>query len=265
MTAVADWVHSLPLPAMFLATLVCGIVVALTIVAGVRLALRPFGFGPGEPFPIRDVVVTATSAMFALMVAFSAAGIWNDAIQARTAVQREANALENLRSIAESFPAELRARTRSEIHAYAKLVLESDWPAMARRLDFESPVYDRSEKVLIELIETIARDIGTRPAFPAAASAIGQIVDVRSARLQRITLATQGVTSAQWLAMLLIACAAMTALAMGHNHERVSQAFAMAIYTAAASAAFFVILAHDRPFVGRISVSAEPIAHLLAH
>ena len=89
------------------------------------------------------------------------------------------------------------------------------------------------------------------------------MIEVRSARLQRITLATQGVSPPQWVAMLLIAAAAMIALAMIHNHDVRAQLFAVAIYTGAVSAAFFVILAHDRPFVGKISVGAQPIAQIL--
>ena len=133
---------------------------------------------------------------------------------------------------------------------------------MLRREPFVALIYDQSENILISLLEEISREAGLR-SLPAATPAIGQIVEVRSARLQRITLATQGVTNAQWLAMILIAAAALAALAMTHNHELVSQLLSVGIYTVAAAAAFFVVMAHDRPFVGRISVSSQPIVHLL--
>jgi hypothetical protein len=262
MRAVVDWTQSLPLPGMFLITFALTLAGAAVIVIGVRLGLRLVGFGEDRPLQLRDAAVNAASAIFALTMAFSAAGIWQESQQAHASVQREANALENLYSIAASFPLELRERTRSDIRAYAEQVLAKDWPAMLRREHFNAKVYDESENVLILLMETIAREAGTE-SLPVATPAIGQIVEARSARLQRITLATQGVTSAQWLAMILLACAALSALAMVHNHERASQLLAVGIYTVAASAAFFVVLAHDRPFVGRISVSSEPIAHLL--
>lgn len=262
MRAIVDWVQSLPLAGIFIATFAIGLLVAMLIVIAVRITLRCLGFGQGKPLALRDAAVNTTSAIFALTMAFSAAGIWQESQQAHTAVQREANALENLYSIAAGFPLELRERTRGDIRAYAEQVLAGDWPAMLRRERFIARVYDKSENILILLMEAIAREAGTET-LPAAVPAIGQIVEARSARLQRITLATQGVSGAQWLAMILLACAALTALSMVHNHERVSQLLAVGIYTAAASAAFFVVLAHDRPFVGRISVSSEPIAHLL--
>ncbi|HEX3525353.1 MAG TPA: hypothetical protein VHT52_25095 [Stellaceae bacterium] len=39
----------------------------------------------------------------------------------------------------------------------------------------------------------------------------------------------------------------------------------MAVYTACLSAAFFVMLAHDQPFIGRLSVGAQPTEKILQH
>ena len=103
MQGAMDWLQSLPLLAMFLVAFLVTLAIALLIIGAVRVSLQRFGYSEKKPFALRDVVVTATSAMFALMIAFSAAGIWNEANQARAAVQREANALENVLSIAASF------------------------------------------------------------------------------------------------------------------------------------------------------------------
>jgi hypothetical protein len=265
MQSVMDWLQALPLPAMFLVSFGITLAVAALIIASVRTALRRLGYSENKPFGLRDVVVTGTSAMFALMIAFSAVGIWNDANLARAAVQREANALENVLSIAASFSPALRERVTADVKAYARQVLDVDWPAMVRKVHFTDNLYDNSEKILIDLVEAVAREAVSPGAIANASMAVGQVVEVRSARLQRITLATQGVSGPQWVAMLLIACVAMLALATIHNHDARAQLVAMAIYTGAVSAAFFVILAHDRPFVGQISVGAQPIAQLLTH
>jgi hypothetical protein len=263
MQSLIQGLHALPLPAMLLVTFLIALGAAALIVLCVRVTLRLYGYGKGKPFALRDVVVTATSAMFALMIAFSAAGIWSEANQARTAVQREANGLETLLGVAASFPPALQERVTADVMTYATRVLEIDWPAMLRKVRFTDNIYDESEKILIDLVATIARDTSAPGMAALGSTAIGQLVEVRSARLQRITLATQGVSPAQWLAMLLIATSAAIALAMIHNHDPLAQLFAVAIYAVVASAAFFVILAHDRPFVGQISVGAQPIEQVL--
>jgi hypothetical protein len=91
---------------------------------------------------------------------------------------------------------------------------------------------------------------------------LGQIVEARNARLARITLANAGVSTAQWLAMLMSALGALTVIALCHNRHFGTQVVAMTLYTFVATAAFFVLLAHDRPFVGTISVSPAPIVQL---
>ena len=265
MPGMMDWLHALPLVAMFLVCCLATLIAALLIMAAVRVTLRHCGYGADLPFPLRDVVVGATTAMFALMIAFSAAGIWSEANQARAAVQREANALENVLGVAASFPPALRERVSADVKTYARKVLDTDWPAMLGKVHFTDNVYDASEKVLIDLIEAVAREAGAPGASGLTATAVAQIVEVRAARLARITLATQGVSLPQWVAMFLIGAVAMTALAMTHNQDREAQLAAVVIYAAAMGAAFFVILAHDRPFIGQLSVGSQPIAQLLTH
>ena len=89
--------------------------------------------------------------MFALMVAFSAAGIWSDAIQARGAVQREANSIENVVAIASSFPDEFREEVRREILLYARRTVQRDWPAMRRRAGVDETLFERSNSPLVAL------------------------------------------------------------------------------------------------------------------
>ena len=72
--------------------------------------MHVLGIAPTQSLPIRDALIGSLSAMFALMVAFSAAGSWSDAVQARAAVQREANSIENIIAIAWSFPNEFRIK-----------------------------------------------------------------------------------------------------------------------------------------------------------
>ena len=88
---------------------------------------------------------------------------------------------------------------------------------------------------------------------------IDQLVDLRAARLQRETIARGGVSPAQWLAMILIALGAMTMIAVAHNHEIGLQITTLSVYAVGVSSAFFVILAHDRPFVGKLGVGPIPI------
>jgi pilus assembly protein TadC len=76
-----EYFEPLPLPQLFFATLVCVAVVGVLVILIVRLAVRLIGLDTSQPILIRDAVISSLSAIFALMVAFSASGIWNDAFR----------------------------------------------------------------------------------------------------------------------------------------------------------------------------------------
>src|SRR5262245_24476627 len=127
-----DFLQSLPLPVLLGATLCLALVLSSTILAAVRFSVRLSGVDPAKPLPIHDLV-PVTSIFFALMVAFSASGIWNDWLQARNAVEREALALENVMALAQGLSADQAAKVKERVAAYAKAAGEHEWPAMARQ------------------------------------------------------------------------------------------------------------------------------------
>ena len=130
-----DALQKLPLLQMFLATLAIGLAICLSIFLlsrlVVRLSVRLHGIEPEIPLALRESIISAVSAMFALLLAFSAAGIWNDRLQAANAVEREAEALENVRVLAGGLPADLAGKLRDGIARYGTQVVDHDWPAMA--------------------------------------------------------------------------------------------------------------------------------------
>jgi hypothetical protein len=254
-----EFFEHLPLPQLFFATLACVAVVGAVMLFVVRLAVRLIGLNPREPILVRDVVIGSLSAIFALMVAFSAAGIWNDAIQARAAVQREANAIENVTALSAHYPAELREEVHTAILSYGRRVVEDDWPAMQHRAGVNETLYLRGNGPIVQLIDQIAGARDKSPTLPFSDLLISQLMDLRSARLQREVIARGGVSEAQWIALITIAMAAMFVLAVAHNHTFGPQVTTMAAFVVGVSAALFVILAHDRPFVGYSGVQPLPI------
>jgi hypothetical protein len=190
------------------------------------------------------------------MVAFSAAGIWSDDVQARGAVQREANALENVVALSSYLPDALREEVRNEILHIGQRVVENDWPAMKRRVGPNEPLLDRSG---ISPVATLIAAVSKGAAGPASNVLLGQIVELRSARLHREMIARSGVSPAVWVALLIPPIAALTVIALAYNHNFGWQLTAASIYIVGVCGALFVILAHDGPFVGSPRLEVKPI------
>jgi hypothetical protein len=258
------FLEQLPLPQLFIVCVVCGALVLVLVVVGVRVTLRVFKVPPTQVLFEDTTLITILSVLFAMLVAFSAAGIWNDQVQARAVVQREANAIESIFALASSFPNELREEVYNELILHGRRALENDWPAMQRRRpDFNENLYDRSNSPLVALITrvTTSANDGQRP--PASDHLIGQILDLRNARLQRETMARSGISSAQWIAMLLIPIAVLAVIMLSQNREFGMRLRMAGFYVVAVSSAFVVIIAHDRPFSGAAGVKPIPIAQAI--
>ena len=120
-------------------------------------------------------------------------------------------------------------------------------------------LFDRSNSPIGALITRTSQENSSGRSLPLSKALIDQLVDLRAARLQREMIARGGVSLAQWLAMLLLALGAMTMIAIAHNHEIGLQITTLSVYAVGVSSAFFIILAHDRPFVGHLGVRPVPI------
>ncbi|WP_407150331.1 hypothetical protein [Bradyrhizobium sp. ORS 86] len=257
--------HQLPLPQMFVAVLLVSLTVCWLVIGAIRTLVRLAGFGPTEMLPIRDSIIGACTTIFALIVAFSAAGIWNDALNARNTVQREADALENASVLAAGLPAEVRTAIRTNIRDYVTSVIKVDWPEMAKGGTLEDPVFNTSESILVTLIEFLSHQPTSLDQQPIFSALLNQVLVARNARIARIAASNAGITWAQWIAMVIISTSALTAIAICNTHSLRMQVTATHLYVLVASAAYFVILAHDRPFIGSISIKPLAFQSLIAN
>lgn len=251
--------HQLPLAAMFLAVLALSLAVCWLLIGLVRFAIPRFGYRLDQPLPIRDSIINACGALFALIVAFSAAGIWNDAVSARTAVQREADAVETALTLSVVLPEGIRSELTGGLQAYLREIIAIDWPAMAKSTPLSDVVFDQSEKHLLGAIHLVSR----QNAVGAYSPLLNQLLEIRHARQARLAASIAGITWAQWFAMWLISTTTLLAIIICNSHTLRMQVVAAHLYLLVASAAYFVILAHDRPFIGRISIQPTAFQGLI--
>lgn len=263
MTTILDYLQNLHIVPLFVVTVALTVGFAWLLLLLSRVVLHHRA-GVPDWLHVKDVAVTVVSAMFALMMAFTAAGIWNDTIQARNAVQREAQALENVLALASGFPDEVTKRIRDDIRDYAHLVAQRDWPAMGHKFGMDDPAFRGTDRLLVDLIDHVAAEAEKGSPPPVAMPTLNQLFEARSARLTRLTLADSGVSTAQWIAMILLYAGATLLIVIVHNHNFPGQLVAMHIYALASAAAFFVVLAHDRPFSGDVAIPPTPILQLAA-
>src|SRR5262245_58806016 len=128
---MGDWL--LNLPVVWMGALILGAIYLVT--AGIYALVTTLAVGDrGRSFKaISSGILSPLAIVFALLVGFLAAQVWNEADRANTAVNREASVLRAVILLAAEFPGEPEARLHRLIRGYIQHASTEEWPAMARR------------------------------------------------------------------------------------------------------------------------------------
>lgn len=113
--------------------LLVGMLVLLAV-AGILLARRKVGV---EVLKLNNEVAGfiygVIGVLYAVLLGFTAIIVWERFDSAQAGADQEANALADLYRDAQAFPDDVRREMETHLHAYATLVAENEWAAMAER------------------------------------------------------------------------------------------------------------------------------------
>lgn len=255
---MSDWLHNLPVIWMGLVVfgaiyLVAGLTYAIVDAVAVGERARAFkALSPGMLPPL--------GILFGLFVAFTAAQVWNDTDRANTAVIREASALRAVVILAASFPGEPEAHLRGLIQRYIEEATTQEWPMMAER----TVTLTIAPQPLAEALQlTLALNPSSRGQENAQREIVTALENALEARRQRIIVSQSQVNLVKWSCLLVQAICMLLAVAMVHSDNRRTAGIAMGLFASGVAVSVFLILAHDRPFTGEISVGPQPLLQVL--
>jgi hypothetical protein len=257
-TGMNDWLHNLPVAWMALLVfdvtyLLAAAIYAVVTVLSVGERARSFkAISPGLLPPL--------GIIFGLFVAFTAAQVWTDNEKARTEIDREASALRSVVILATSFPKDSEVQLRELVRRYIADVATQEWPMMARgtaNLRAIPGVLAEALKVTLALMPSSE---GQKAAQRKIASALETALD---GRRQRILISQSQVNLLKWSCLFMQALCALVAIAMVHSDNRLASGIAMGIFATGVAASMLLILAHDRPFTGEISIKPDPLLQVM--
>jgi hypothetical protein len=235
------WMGALILGAIYVCT--AGLYLLITVLAVGERARAFRGISPGMLPPL--------AVIFALLVGFLAAQVWNDTDRANTAVNREASALRAAVLLAAGFPGEPEARLRDLIRRYIQDAVTQEWPAMARRNATLAIAPARLAEALGLALTLTPRSEGQ---IAAQREMVASLQNALEARRQRIILSGSSINWVKWTVLLVQAGLTLVTIAMVHSDNRAANRIILAIFATGVGVAVVLIAAHSRPFTGEISV-----------
>jgi hypothetical protein len=161
--------------------------------------------------------------------------------------------------LAASFPGESEARLRALIQRQIEDAVTQEWPAMKRR-------GATLTMIPTPLAEALGLALRLTPHGDGQVTAQREIVNslqaALDARRQRILISQSSLNWVKSAGILVQAICTLFAIAMVHSDNRLTAALAVGLFATAAAVCLVMIVAHNRPFTGEISVRPEALLQI---
>jgi uncharacterized MnhB-related membrane protein len=162
--------------------------------------------------------------------------------------------------LAATFPKDNEYQLRVLIRRYIADVATQEWPMMARGTANLKAIPGVLVEALQATLAFMPSTEGQKTAQRELANALETALD---ARRQRIMISQSQVNLVKWSSLFVQAICALFAIAMVHSDNRLASIIAMGVFATGVAASVLLILAHDRPFTGEISIKPDPLLQVM--
>jgi Protein of unknown function (DUF4239) len=252
---VNDWLHNLPV--IWMAVVVCGATSLITAAIYAVVMVLATGERARAFKAVSPGILSPLGVIFGLFIVFTAVQVWNDNDRANEAVDREASALREVVVLVASFPGEPQARLRALIRRHIEVAATQEWPMMAHRTATMNilPRY---------LAEALQLTLALTPIGQGQQIAQREIVEAAlDARRQRILISRAQVNFVKWSCLFAQAACTLLAIALVHSDNRLAATITMGVFATGVAASMLLILSHDRPFIGQLSIGPDPLLQVM--
>jgi hypothetical protein len=135
-----------------------------------------------------------------------------------------------------------------------------EWPMMAH----QNAALNTTPRPLADALQLVlslsASSSGQQTAQREITSAIEAALD---ARRQRIIVSLAEVNLVKWVCLYLQAMSVLIAIAMVHAEDRGASLITLGLFATGIAASVLLIAAHDRPFIGQLSITPDPLLQII--
>lgn len=198
--------------------------------------------------------IASIGILFSLLTGFLANDIADRNRLATRAVNAEASAITSVNTLSLAVNSDMEA-VRTALWSYAEAVVTDEWPKMAA--DLHSARTDAA-------LSTLLRKVSDAAVAQAAGQALHNnllrsVINIRDARADRLSLASDRTNSLKWATVLLLAMFTQLAIALVHLEQPRPQAAALFVFSLAVVITLGLIAMQEHPFQGALRISSAPL------
>lgn len=247
-----DMVYDLPPALLFLLVLACVGAVALLIQGVIRLPA--IARAAPRIAQITPAVSTIAGALFGLSMTFLANAVWTTEDKAHDAVNSEARAIRLMELYMDSLTAPAYDGMSRLIADYGQAVA-AEWDAMTED-DYGTPAEVALRTIYGAVIKGLAEGDQNRLLQQRLLTSLDE---VSAARQERLSIAENYVSLSQWTLVVGLGIVLLSVVTLSHITTPLARRVAVGAVTLSISIMLYVILLHDRPFIGYDAIMPTPI------
>ena len=247
-----DLVYDLSPPLLFLLVLFCVAAVALLIQWVIRIPV--VAKAAPQLALITPAVSTIAGAIFGLSMSFLANSVWNTEDSAHNAVNSEARAIRLMELYMDSLTAPAYDGMSKLIANYGQAVAQ-EWDVMSED-DYGTPAEVALRSIYGAVIKGLAEGDQNRLLQQRLLTSLD---DLSAARQERLSIAENYVSVSQWTLVVGLGIVLLVVVTLNHITAPLARRVAVGAVVMSISIMLYVILLHDRPFIGSDAIKPDPI------
>jgi hypothetical protein len=214
----------------------------------------------GDHNEVAGFLIAIVGVIYAVLLAFVVIVSWEQFSAAGDTVGEEASALRTIDRTAAAFPGEARARVHADVTAYARGVVDDEWPAMSRGEPGAATVGPALDRLSADL-EALPADTPVRVQIVGAE--VDRFHDLVTARSARLDYVSQGAPGVLWAALVVGAVVTIGFSMVFALRDRLLQTLMTGSIALLIGMMLFVAVAIDHPFDGDVAVTPDPLQRVL--
>ncbi|MHC0432141.1 bestrophin-like domain [Streptomyces sp. O3] len=229
----------------------CALVVIITKV----VRRRGVDTDPSETPDVIEYMTMMIGVVYAIVLGLAIAGVWEARGEADATVRTEAQALHEVSERAQVFPEPVRDKVDRSIEAYARYVVDEEWPRMAEH----GQLTERGDQ-LLDAVRVAVRESEPRNELQGQAYApmVDQVALADEARTNRGDAAEPAMPPVVWFGLIagaLVSVGMIFALQIRYTRRELTVA---GLYTALFVFLLILIWDMDAPFSRGMPITADP-------
>lgn len=219
-----------------------------------------FHVGKSWKIEISPGLFTPVSMTFGLIIGFMASQVWSDNSRAMSAVMREASAVKTIIAISEALPEKQRSEIEGLVRDYVDHVVNVDWPAMQSPSSHQGMIDNSSRNALKYTLLITPQNATQTSAQSQLLTAFNALYESRS---ERLIFSGTSVNPLKWALVSTFALILIIVTSLVHRSGARNALIALSLLSCALTLSFLLILTHDRPFAGYVSITPDLLIRAL--